>query len=189
MKPLRQTRLPIALSHKDCMQIINAVGHPVYRNCILLMYSCGLRISEAVKIQVSHIDKPTSILTIIGKYNRQRQVPVPPTTLQALRNLWKTHKNKRYLFPNRYGKTHASECSVRIAFNHACAAAGFKDITPHVFRHSFATRLLEQGVDTRIVQILLGHASIRSTQVYTHLTTPIQSQVRKAVEKLITSPI
>jgi integrase/recombinase XerD len=83
MKPLRQTRLPIALSHKDCMQIINAVGHPVYRNCILLMYSCGLRISEAIKIQVSHIDKPTSILTIIGKYNRQRQVPVPPTTLHV----------------------------------------------------------------------------------------------------------
>ncbi len=189
MKPLRQMRLPIALSHKDCMRIINAVRHPVYRNCLLVMYSCGLRLGEAIKIQISHIDKPTSILTVIGKYNRQRLVPIPPTTLQALRNLWKTHKNKRYLFPNRYGKTHASECSVRIAFNYACVAAGIKDVTPHVLRHSFATRLLEQGVDTRVVQMLLGHASIRSTQVYTHLTTPIQCQVRKAVEKLITSPI
>jgi integrase len=66
MKPLRQTRLPIALSHKDCMRIINAVEHLVYRNCLLVMYSCGLRLGEAVKIQVSHIDKPTSILTIIG---------------------------------------------------------------------------------------------------------------------------
>ena len=153
------------------------------------MYSCGLRLGEAVKMQVSHIEKSTSTLTIIGKYNRQRLVPIAPTTLQALRDLWKTHKNKRYLFPNRYGKTHTSVASVRVAFNHARAAVGMKDITPHVFRHSFATRLLEQGVDTRIVQILLGHASIRSTQVYTHLTTPIQSQVRKAVEKLITSTI
>ena len=189
MKPLRQTRLPKALSHKDCMRIINAVEHPVYRNCILVMYSCGLRLGEAVKIQISHIDKPTSILTIIGKYNRQRQVPVPQTTLQALRDLWKTHRHKQYLFPNRYGKTHTSDSSVRVAFAYACASAGIKDVTPHVLRHSFATRLLEQGVDTRIVQILLGHASIRSTQVYTHLTTPIQCQVRKAVEKLITSTI
>ena len=189
MKPLRQTRLPKALSHKDCMRIINAVEHPVYRNCLLVMYSCGLRLGEAVKIQVSHIDKPTSILTITGKYNRQRIVPIPPTTLKALRDLWKTHRNKQYIFPNRYGKTHVSDCSVRVAFNDARFSAGMKDITPHVLRHSFATRLLEQGVDIRVVQMLLGHASIRSTEVYTHLTTPIQCQVRKAVEKLITSSI
>ena len=189
MKPLRQVRLPKALPHKDCMRIINAIEHPVYRNCLLVTYSCGLRIGEAVRIQVSHIDKSTSILTIIGKYNRQRQIPVPPTTLQALRELWNSHRHKQYLFPNRYGKTHTSDSSVRVAFTYACASAGIKDVTPHMFRHSFATRLLEQGVDTRIVQILLGHASIRSTQVYTHLTTPIQCQVRKAVEKLITSPI
>jgi len=189
MRPLRQVRLPKALGHKDCMRIINAVTHPVYRNCLLVAYSCGLRLGEAIRIQVGHIDKSTSILTIIGKYNRQRQVPVPPTTLQALRNLWKTHKHKQYLFPNRYGKTHTSDSSVRVAFNYACFSMGIKDVTPHVLRHSFATRLLEQSVDIRIVQMLLGHARIHSTQVYTHLTVPIQSQVRNAVEKLITSPI
>ena len=189
MKPLRQVHLPQALPHKDCMRLINAVRLPVYRNCLLVMYSCGLRVGEVIKIEVGHIDKSTSILTVIGKGRRQRLVPIPPTTLQALRNLWKTHKHEQYLFPNRYGKSYVSDCSVRVAFKYACAAAGIKDVTPHVLRHSFATRLLEQGVDIRIVQMLLGHASIHSTEVYTHLTVPIQSQVRKAVEKLITGPV
>jgi len=189
MKPLRQKRLPKALRHDECMHIIRAVEHPVYRTCLHLMYSCGLRLGEAVKVEVGHIDKATSTLTIIGKYNRQRLVPIPPTTLQSLRGLWKTHRNKRYLFPNRYGKTHTSDSSVRVAFKHAWVFAGIKDVTPHVFRHSFATRLVEHGVDTRIVQILLGHASIRSTEIYTHLTTPIQSQVRQAIEVIITRPI
>lgn len=189
MKPLRQMRLPIVLPHDDCMRLIRAVEHPVYRNCLNVMYSCGLRLGEAIKIQVSHIDKPTASLTVIGKYNRQRLVPIAPTTLQSLRDLWKTHRHKQYLFPNRYGKTHVSDCSVRVAFKHGCVAVGIKDVTPHVFRHSFATRLLENGVDTRIVQMLLGHASIRSTQIYTHLTTPIQCQVRKAIGKFMTDPV
>ena len=188
LKPLRQMRLPVVLPHADCIRLINAIEHPVYRNCVNLMYSCGLRLGEAVKIELSHIDKSTSSLTIIGKYNRQRLVPIPPTTLQSLRELWKTHRNKKYLFPNRYGKSHASACSVQVAFRHARTVAGLDDVTAHVFRHSFATRLLEAGVDTRIVQVLLGHSSIRSTQIYTHLTVPIQCQIRKAIEKFMTGP-
>ena len=92
MKPLRQKRLPKVLRHADCLRIIQAVEHLVYRNCLNLMYSCGLRLGEAVKIQVSHIDKSSSLLTIIGKYNRQRLVPIPPTTLRSLRDLWTTHR-------------------------------------------------------------------------------------------------
>ena len=189
MKPLRQMRLPEVLSHQDCMKIINAVEHPVYRGCLHMMYSCGLRISEAVNVQTCHIDKPTSNLTIIGKRNYQRLVPIPPTTLKVLRETWKIHKHKQYLFPNRYAKTHVSDCTVRVAFNQARISVGIKDVTPHVLRHSFATRLLENDVDTRIVQMLLGHTSIRSTEVYTHLTTPIQLKVRQAIEKFITSPL
>jgi site-specific recombinase XerD len=189
MKPLRQMRLPTVLSHDDCMRLIRAVEHPVYRNCLNVMYSCGLRLGEAIKVQVGHIDKPSSSLTVIGKYNRERLVPIAPMTLQSLRDLWKTHRHKQYLFPNRYGKSHASDCSVRVAFTQARIVAGLEDATPHVLRHSFATRLLEAGVDTRIVQMLLGHSSIRSTQVYTHLTTPIQCQVRKAIGKRMTDPV
>jgi integrase/recombinase XerD len=189
MKPLRQMRLPRVLAHGDCIQLINAIEHPVYRGCLNTMYSCGLRLGEAVKIEVRHIDKATGNLTIIGKRNRQRLVPIPQTTLQALRETWAIHRHRQYLFPNRYAKTHVSDSTVRTAFNQACLSVGIKDATPHVLRHSFATRLLENGVDTRIVQMLLGHSSIRSTEVYTHLTTPIQLKVRQAIEKFITGPI
>ena len=189
MKPLRQMRLPKVLGHGDCIRLLNAVDHPVYRNCLNVMYSCGLRLGEAVKIEVSHIEKSTGNLTVIGKRNRQRLLPISPTTLQALRETWKIHRHKQYLFPNRYGKTHISDSTVRAAFKQACKSVGIKEVTPHVLRHSFATRLLENGVDIRIVQMLLGHSSIRSTEVYTHLTTPIQLEVRKAIEKFITGPI
>jgi integrase/recombinase XerD len=188
MRPLRQLRLPEVLSHSDCIKLLHAVQHPVYRNCLHMMYACGLRLGEAVAVQTGHIDKATGNLTTIGKRNRQRLVPIPPTMLQALREMWKSHRNERYLFPNRYGKTHVSDSTVREAFKHACRSAGIKDATPHVLRHSFATRLLENGVDTRIVQMLLGHANIRSTEIYTHLTTPIQRQVRQTIEAFITSP-
>jgi len=136
MKPLRQMRLPKVLSHADCMRIIHTVEHPVYRNCLNVMYSCGIRLGEAVKVQVSHIDKSTSNLTIIGKCNRQRLIPIPTTTLQGLRQLWKTHRHKKYLLTNRYGKNHVSDCSVRVAFKQVCLIAGIEDVTPHGFRHS-----------------------------------------------------
>lgn len=184
-----QMRLPEVLTHRECILLINAIEHPVYRSCLNLMYSCGLRLGEAVRVEVSHIDKSTGNLTIIGKRNRQRLVPIPPATLQSLRQTWKIHKHKQYLFPNRYGKTHVSDCTVRGAFNHARLSTGNEKATPHILRHSFATRLLENGVDVRIVQMLLGHSSIRSTEIYTHMTIPIQDSVRKAVEKFITKPI
>ena len=182
-------RLPNVLDHSDCIRLIKAVEHPVYRNCLNVMYSCGLRLGEAVRIEVSHIDKFTGNLTVIGKRNYQRLVPIPPTTLITLRDTWKIHRHKKYLFPNRYAKNHVSDCTVRVAFHQARNSVGIKDVTPHVLRHSFATRLLEDGVDTRIVQMLLGHSNIRSTQVYTHLTIPIQLNVRKAIEKFVTTPI
>ena len=181
-------RLPNVPSHGDCIKIIQAVDHPRYRVCLSMMYACGLRLGEAVVVQTDHIDKATGNLTIIGKRNRQRLVPIPPTMLKTLRELWKTHKHPRYLFPNRYSKNHVSEATVRVAFKHACQSVGINDATPHVLRHSFATRLLENGVDTRIVQMLLGHASIRSTEIYTHLTTPIQRQVRQAIGAFMTKP-
>jgi site-specific recombinase XerD len=101
-----------------------------------------------------------------------------------MRQVWKTHGNRQCIFATRWEGRQVSARAVRGAFNAACAREGIACLTPHCLRHGFATRLLEQGVDLRVVQILLGHASIRSTEVYTHLTEPIRQQLRAKLDAL-----
>lgn len=120
------------------------------------------------------------LLRIIGKRNKERALPLSEPTLAMLREVWKIHRSTKWLFPNRKRTAHLSRRTARKAFNAARAACGFDEhFSPHALRHSFATRLLEKGVDLRLVQILLGHSSIRSTEVYTHLSEPLQHDLRQ----------
>ncbi|HSA28714.1 MAG TPA: tyrosine-type recombinase/integrase [Phycisphaerae bacterium] len=144
------------------------------------MYACGLRIGEAVGLPVSGVDSKQMLLNVIGKRNRQRALPLAEPVLLMLREVWKIHRNPKWLFSDRKGASHLSPDAARKAFNAARAQCGFDDrFTPHTFRHSFATLLLEKGVNLRVVQILLGHASIRSTQIYTHLSEPLRRDLRQ----------
>jgi site-specific recombinase XerD len=120
------------------------------------------------------------LLRIIGKRNKERALPLTEPTLAMLQEVWKIHRSTKWLFSNRNGTTHLSRRTARQAFNAARAACGFDDrFTPHTLRHSFATQLLEKGVDIRLVQILLGHSSIRSTETYTHLSEPLRRDLRQ----------
>jgi site-specific recombinase XerD len=120
------------------------------------------------------------LLRVIGKRNKQRALPLCEPVLAMLREVWTIHRNDKWLFGNRKGTSHLSRSTARLAFNGARAACGFDDrFTPHTLRHSFATQLLQKGVDTRIVQILLGHSSIRTTQIYTHLSEPLRRDLRQ----------
>jgi site-specific recombinase XerD len=150
------------------------------------MYACGLRISEAVTLKVAQIDGGKGLLRIMGKGNKERLVPLPQPCLLQLREFWKTHHNPRWLFPNYEGSGPMALKNLRYAFRAAARAAGLpQDLVPHVLRHSYATQLLEQGVELRIVQILLGHGSLRSTTIYTHLTEPGREQLRALLNKLM----
>jgi site-specific recombinase XerD len=102
-----------------------------------------------------------------------------------MRRAWKTHGNRQWVFAARPHGPHSSPRSVRGAFDDACARENVPDLTPHNLRHGFATRLLEYGVELRVVQILMGHASIRSTEIYTHLTEPIRQQLRAKMDALV----
>jgi site-specific recombinase XerD len=120
------------------------------------------------------------LLRVIGKRNKERVVPLAEPTRAMLREVWKGHRSKQWLFPNGKRTAHISCETARDAFNAARTASGYDDrFKPHTLRHSFATRLLEKGVDIRLVQILLGHSSIRSTEIYTHLSEPLRRDLRQ----------
>jgi site-specific recombinase XerD len=151
------------------------------------MYACGLRISEAITLEVTAIDRARLVLRIIGKGNKERLVPLPQPILDDLSRVWRTHHNRRWLFPNRRGDAPVNRRVLWRTFAEAATTTGIPPgMSPHALRHSYATRLIENGVDTRIVQILLGHASIATTAIYTHLTTPTLASLKGLVDRLMT---
>jgi site-specific recombinase XerD len=157
---------------------------PVYRGCFTIIYAYGLRIGEAVTLPVTAVDSQQMVLRVIGKRNKERALPLTESILDMLREVWKTHRSKRWLFPSRRTVTHLPDATARLAFNGARSKCGFNDkFRPHSLRHSFATHMLQRGVDIRIIQILLGHSSIRSTEIYTHLTEPLREDLRQLLRQ------
>jgi site-specific recombinase XerD len=146
------------------------------------MYVTGLRIGDAVRLPVSAVDSKSMVLRVIGKGNKERIVPITPSLLQLLRETWKFHRSERYLFARPDGRA-ISDSSLGAALKKAREQLGFgNEFTSHILRHSFATRLLEQGVPAETIQMLLGHASARSTRIYLHLTKPLQEDIRNILD-------
>ena len=183
----RKQRLPTVLSHAEVRAILAAVRNPIHRTCFELMYACGLRIGEAAKVEISDIENTKGVLRIIGKGDKERRVPLPEPMLAKLRRLWLTHRNPRWLTPDRSGTGPVSKNALWRTFRLAVRAAGIKrPVNPHGLRHSYATRLLEQGTEARVVQILLGHVNIATTAVYLHLTEPTRVSLKATLDKLMT---
>ena len=171
-------------------RILAAVRNPIHRGCFSLIYGCGLRISEAASLPVTAIDKASGLLRIVGKGNKERVVPVPRSVHDNLRRIWlaEDYRDRRWLFPNssRTGPV-ATDVLVR-TFADAVKAAdlpGGRRATPHTLRHAYATRLFERKVDTRVVQVLLGHENIATTTIYTHLTEPTRASLRKLLNEVM----
>ena len=176
--------MPDVRSDADCRRLIATLKKPVYRGCFTLIYAYGLRITEAVTLPVTAVDAKQMVLHIIGKRNKQRILPLTESILQMLREVWKTHRSPKWLFASRRLVTHLPDATARAAFVKARNECGFDErFRPHSLRHSFATHMLQRGVDIRIIQILLGHSSLRSTEIYTHLTEPLRDQLRKLLDQ------
>jgi integrase/recombinase XerD len=143
-----------------------------------------LRAGETVKLPITAVDSKQMALRLIGKGNKERVLPLTESILEMLREVWKTHRSKKWLFPSRRTVTHLPDATARSAFNKARSECGFDDkFRPHSLRHSFATHLLQLGTDIRLIQILLGHSSIRSTEIYTHLTEPLREHLRQLLRQ------
>lgn len=176
--------MPDVRSDADCRRLIATLEKPIYRGCFALIYAYGLRIQEAVTLPVTAVDSKQMVLHVIGKRNKQRALPLTDSILQMLREVWKIHHSRSWLFPSRRIVTHLPDATARAAFNKARNACGFDErFRPHSLRHSFATHMLQRGVDIRIIQLLLGHSSIRSTEIYTHLSEPLRENLRELLRQ------
>ena len=173
LSPRIQRKLPVVLSGTEVEAVLGAVHSLTYRAVLMTTYGAGLRISEACRLQVPDIDSKRMLLHIRdGKGGKQRYAMLCPTLLEALRTYWRQARpSGDYLFPGQKPGSHLSASSVRKALDKAIQGCGIeKRVTPHVLRHSFATHLLDTGTDIRVIQVLLGHNSIQTTQVYTQVS-------------------
>ena len=178
--------MPQVITHQQVLHLLQAIKSPAHRTCFAIMYACGLRITEAQTLTIKNIDSQQGILRIIGKGNKERVVPLPASMLANLRALWLLHRNPLLIFPNQQGDRPITTCILYRTFQDAKLKAGLPDnVTPHTLRHCYATRLMENKVDIRVVQILLGHASIQSTTIYTHLTEPTGQALRGVLDRVM----
>jgi site-specific recombinase XerD len=187
-------KLPVVLSQAEVKRVLCSIRIFRHRACLTTIYSCGLRIGEATYIQVGDIDSHHMLLHVKhGKGGKDRFVPLPKATLEMLRKFWLTHKNPVWLFPapGRSG-THMHEAteplpitSVQMVFKAAVRECGIvKKVSVHTLRHSYATHLLEKGVNLRLIQEYLGHKSPKTTAIYTHLTAKVKDAGYKAINEL-----
>ncbi len=174
--PKKPKKLPAVLSAEEVARLIEATSHLMHRTVLMLLYGTGIRRTEASRLRVSDIDSQRMVLHIRqGKGARDREVPLSPKLLEALRAYWRSRRPKDFLFPSSAGhrgtEQPISDKTVWNICKEAAVRAGIqKKIGPHTLRHSFATHHLEAGTDLRTIQLLLDHADLKDTTVYLHLS-------------------
>ncbi len=190
-----ERKLPVVLSVDEVRRILTQVHRPKYKVCLTTIYSCGLRLREGVTLETGNIDGERKQLQIRkAKGGKDRYVPLPERTLEMLRDFWRAHRHPLYIFPAKTplgippSSARKTMCphGVRRALLAALEESGIqKHATVHTLRHSYATHLLEAGINLRVIQAYLGHSSIQSTLVYTHMTQKAQSPAVEAINAIL----
>jgi site-specific recombinase XerD len=182
--PRQHSPLPTVLSQQEVDALLSALRQPLYRAIAMVLYGTGLRIDEALSLEVKDIDGQRGVLRVRhGKGDRAREVKLSPGLYQWLRGYWDRERPALpHLFASRRTGRPPTQDAVRAALAAAAEEAGItKPVRPHVLRHSYATHLLDAGTDVRVIQALLGHRSLSTTMRYTRVSTAL---VQKAPSPL-----
>jgi site-specific recombinase XerD len=183
--PKRPKTLPKVLTMQEVLALFTAIKSPKYKAILAVAYGAGLRVSEICALKPADIDSQRMLIHVRrGKGNKDRYVLLGETMLTLLREYYQNARRKGdYLFPGQKPQNPLSPTAIRHVLRKVASKAGLsKNITPHTLRHSFATHLLETGYDLRVVQTLLGHSSIQTTQRYTHVTDRLLSLTRSPLD-------
>jgi len=183
-------KLPVVLARSEVRQILAAVEHPVRRVAFATIYGLGLRLGEGLALETDQIDGERLMVSVRdGKGRRDRAVPLPRPVLALLRRYWKTARPRSatsYLFVAESGRGPLHETTLQKTFSAALADSGVKKAASiHTLRHSYATHLVEAGISVRTVQELLGHKSMRTTEIYMHVTQPGFERVQETLDRLM----
>jgi site-specific recombinase XerD len=169
-RPRKEKKLPEVLSKEEIIKIINSTNN-IKHKCIMgLLYSSGLRRGELLSLNVTDIDSKRMVVKVKNsKGNKDRITILSPSILKDLQVYYKEYRPKKYLFEGQKGNKYSATSVLNIISVAGKKAGILKKVTPHMFRHSFATHLLENGTDIRHIQLLLGHSSTKTTEIYTHV--------------------
>jgi integrase/recombinase XerD len=183
-------KIPVVLSLEEVARLLEAAPGPKYKAALAAAYGAGLRVSEVATLKVSDIDSERMMLRVEqGKGHKDRHAMLAPQLLELLRDWWRIARPQVWLFP---GQNPVNPMTTR-QINRACHAAAdmariTKRVSPHTLRHSFATHLLEQNTDIRVIQVLLGHAKLETTALYTRIATNTIRAVMSPLERLSLKP-
>lgn len=179
-RPRKESKLPKVLSKEEIISIINHTNNIKHRCIVSLLYSSGLRRNELLQLKLKDIDNKRMVIRVEqAKGNKDRYTVLNKSVLDDMRKYFTIYKPKTYLFENPISGNKYSSSSVLQIVIKAAKNAGIKErVTPHMLRHSFATHLLESGTDIRYIQLLLGHNSTKTTEIYTHVATNSFTEIK-----------
>ena len=178
--------LPVVLSLEEVGQLLRSVTSLKFRTILTTAYAAGLRLSEVISLRVSDIDSRRMLIRVRqGKGRKDRYVMLSPVLLEMLRRYWRAARPVDYLFPGQKKGKPLNPSSVQKACRQAVKDSGLKKhVTVHTLRHCFATHLLEAGTDIRLIQLLLGHTNVRTTQIYTHVSPQRAQEVASPLDRI-----
>jgi len=184
--PRLKRRHPVVLSPEEVARLLRAIGNLKHRTVAMVLYGAGLRISEALALELRDVDSARMVLTVRhGKGDQDRQVALSSVLLEALRVYWRAYQPRSCLFPGQEVDQPLGPSTIQRALKAARVRAGIaKPASPHTLRHSYATHLMEAGTDLRVIQTLLGHRSLRTTAIYTHVATDRVHATRSPLDAL-----
>ncbi|MFC4777280.1 tyrosine-type recombinase/integrase [Paenibacillus sp. GCM10023252] len=186
IRPKKENKLPDILSLSEVMRLLKALTNPKHRAILYLTYSSGLRVGEVVRLRPEDCDHERKTLRIRqGKGRKDRLTVLSEAAWEVVQVYVAKEKLDRWLFPGQYEGTHLTERSVQKVFEQALTASGIKKkVSIHSLRHSFATHLLEGGIDLRYIQELLGHQSSRTTERYTHVSVKDVRRIKSPLDQM-----
>lgn len=184
-RPRPEKKLPTVLSEGEIARVVEHTVNLKHKAIIVTIYSCGLRLSELLNLRMADIQSDRNMVLVKqGKGKKDRTTVLSPRTLELLRKYYREYRPKEYLFEGPEGGRYSAR-SVQAIIKRSVRLAGIrKHVSAHTLRHSFATHLLENGTDLRSIQVLLGHSSSRTTEIYAHISTKFMRTIKSPLDNL-----